>query len=312
MSKEEIVKELHRSARKNFERRRYVMRGIDDTFQSDLIEMIPYASQNKNFKYIMVVIDTFSKFAWVVALKTKTGKEVTEAMNSIFIKNPNRIPKNLQTDAGKEFYNNKFQNLMKSYHINHYSTFSIKKASIAERFNRTFMNRMWYQFSLQGSHKWLSHLQSIVDSYNSSKHRTIKMKPIDVNKSNQNYLLDTVYRKNQTMINIDDVNKFQMNDYVRISKYKTIFEKGYTRNWSTEIFKISKILPTTPFTYILKDLHDNLIKGCFYEYELQKTENKDVYLVEKILRRRGNMIYVRWLGFPDTANEWINKNDLVK
>lgn len=98
------------------------MRGIDDTFQADLVEMIPYAKINKNFRYILCVIDTFSKYAWVMPLKNKTGEEVTTAMQKILDKDK-RIPKNMHTDQGKEFYNNKFQTLMKKYNINHYSTY---------------------------------------------------------------------------------------------------------------------------------------------------------------------------------------------
>lgn len=314
MSKEGLVKELHRSARKNFKRRKYVMVGINDTFQADLVEMIPHARENKGFKYILVVIDTFSKFAWLLALKNKTGKEVTDVMRTLFIKNPNCIPRNLQTDAGKEFYNGTFQNLMKSYHINHYSTNSIKKASIVERFNRTFLNRMWYEFSMQGSHKWLSLLQPIVSAYNSTVHRTIKMKPIDVKKTDEIRLLNTVYRQNQAIDYFNSNNKirkFKLNDYVRISKYKNLFEKGYTPNWTTEVFKIVKILPTTPATYTLKDLDDEIIFGCFYADELQKTNNKDIYLVEKIIRQSGDKLYVKWLGLADKANSWINKKDML-
>lgn len=309
MSKEGLVKELHRGARRNFKRRHNVMVGIDDTFQADLIEMIPWAAQNKGFKYILVVIDTFSKFAWVLPLKNKTGDEVTQSMHSIFLKNPNRIPKNLQTDNGKEFYNAKFKKLMESYHIVHYSTYTKMKASIAERFNRTFLNRMWYEFSLQGSHKWLKHLQPIVNSYNSTKHRTIKMKPIDVQKSYEDHLLNTVYKQNQ-IVNFTNKPKYKFGDYVRISKYKRLFEKGYTPNWTTEVFRIVKVLPTTPITYTLKDLKDKLIFGCFYEYELQKTDiNKDIYLVEKIIRRRGDKILVKWLGLDETT--WIKKSSLI-
>lgn len=312
MSKAGLVRELHRSARKNFPRRKYVMVGIDDTFQSDLIEMIPHAKQNRGYKYILVVIDTFSKFAWLEALKNKTGVEVTKAMRSIFVKNPNRIPRSLQTDKGKEYYNSTFQNLMKSYHIKHYSTHTTKKASIAERFNRTFLNRLWYEFSMQGSHKWLNLLQPIVNAYNSTVHSTIKMKPIEVEKSNENRLLNTVYRQNQTIdIFNDKQNKFKIGDYVRISKYKHLFEKSYTPNWTVEVFKITKMLPTTPVTYTLKDLDDEAIKGCFYEHELQKTHNKDIYLVEKILKRSGDKLYVRWLGFTDKADTWIHKNDML-
>lgn len=313
MNKQDIVEQLHRSARKNFTRRSYSMRGINDTWQADLVEMQPWANQNRGFRYILMVIDVFSKRAWAKPLKNKTGDEVTQAMSNIFKVNPENIPHNMHTDLGKEFYNTKFQKLMQQHNINHYSTYSKMKASIVERLNRTILNRMWRLFSLQGSHKWLNNLQPIIESYNVTKHRTIKMRPIDVNEKNQALLLQTVYRKNNTLY-VDakeKKNKIKAKDYVRISKYKSLFEKGYTPSWSTEIFLVKKVAPTEPITYHLSDLNGNEIKGCFYEYELQKTKNTDIYLVEKIIRRKGNKVFVKWLGFDDSHSSWINANDVL-
>lgn len=310
MSKAQVISELHYPARKNFKRRPFEMRGINDTFQIDLVEMIPFASENKGYKYLLMVIDTFSKYAWIKKLKNKTGKEVTKAMEEILKENPNRRPANIQSDLGKEFYNSHFQELMKRYHINHYSTFTKLKASIVERFNRTFLNKLWRQFSLQGSHKWLSHFESIVQLYNRTRHRTIKMRPIDVTKHNQYELLRTVYSL-KPILKTNKSPKFQINDYVRISKFKTIFEKGYTPNWTTEIFKITQILPTFPITYRFNDLNNTEIKGCFYEHELQTTQNKDIYLVEKLIKRKGDKLFVKWLGFSDKENSWINSRDLI-
>lgn len=310
MSKQQVIEELHRSARRNFTRRNYVMRGINDTFQADLIEMIPFSKQNRGYKYILMVIDVFSKRAWAKGLKNKTGKEVTAAMTFIFSENPKHIPRNLHTDEGKEFYNQDFQRLMAKHGINHYSTFSKMKASIVERLNRTILGQLWRQFNLQGTHKWLNNLQPIIKKYNATIHRTIKMKPIDVNAQNQDHLLKTVYKNNQTL-KLGEYNKFKVDDYVRISKFKSIFEKGYTPNWSTEIFRISKLLPTEPTTYNLIDLNNRKIKGCFYSYELHKTQNKEIYLVEKIIKRKGNQLYVKWLGFDHSHSSWINSNDLV-
>lgn len=288
------------------------MLGINDTFQADLIEMIPWSSQNNSYRYILMVIDIFSKRAWAMPLKNKTGEEVTKAMSSIFISNPTHIPRNLHTDEGKEFYNQTFQSLMKKHGINHYSTYSKMKASIVERFNRTFMNKLWPKLNLQGSHKWLNHLQPIIQEYNSTVHRIIKMRPIDVNKENEKHLLDTVYMQNNEMNSINKSNnKFKVNDYVRISKYKSLFEKGYTPNWSTELFRITRILPTSPITYRLVDLNDKEVKGCFYEYELQQTKNTDVYLVEKVIRRNGNKLFVKWLGFDNSHSSWIDEKDFV-
>lgn len=146
MSTYQVFKELHSPARKNFKRRTSVMKGINDTFQADLVEMIPYARVNQNNKYILTVIDTFSKYAWAIPVKTKTGKDVTEAMKSVL--DVGKIPKNVQTDFGKEFYNTHFAKLMNDYKINHYSTYSTKKAAIVERFNRTLKGKMWFHFSL--------------------------------------------------------------------------------------------------------------------------------------------------------------------
>lgn len=306
----QIVDELHHAARRNFQRRSVEMRGINDTFQIDLVEMIPYARQNSGYKYLLMVIDTFSKYAWVKKIKNKSGPVVTKAMKEILHENPDRIPKNIQSDLGKEFYNKHFQALMKRYRINHYTTYTKMKASIVERFNRTFLNKLWKQFSLQGTHKWLQHFEKIVAEYNRRKHRTIQMRPIDVNLNNESMLLRTVYKKN-SVIGFNRKHKFHINDYVRISKYKTIFEKGYTPNWSTEIFQISKILPTHPTTYYLIDLNGEKIKGCFYAEELQHTKNKDVYLVEKVLKRKGNKELVKWLGFDNKHNSWIERDELI-
>lgn len=311
MSKQQVVEELHRSVRKNFPRRHYVMRGINDTFQADLIEMIPWADQNDGYRYILMMIDVFSKYAWAMPLKNKTGEEVCKALASIFSKNPKKIPRNLHTDEGKEFYNKHVQRSMNKHGINHYSTYSKMKASIVERFNRTFLNKLWPKFNIQGSHKWLHHLQQIIDQYNSTVHRTIKMRPIDVNEENQKRLLETVYKRNQTISANKTTNKFKINDYVRISKYKSLFEKGYTPNWSTELFRITCVLVTEPVTYRLVDLNDNEVKGCFYEYELQQTDITDIYLVEKVIRRKGNKLFVKWLGFDDSHSSWIDSKDFV-
>ena len=126
--------------------------------------MQPYEKENKGYKYILTVIDIFSKFAWAVSVKSKKGEDVTTAMKSVL--DNRRVPKNVHVDRGKEFYNSHFENLMKQYNINSYSTFSNFKATICERFNRTLKNKMWMQFSLQGNYKWLDILKDLISPYN--------------------------------------------------------------------------------------------------------------------------------------------------
>ena len=305
MSRQQVVNELHKQARKNFVRRRVIIKGIDDLWQADIVEMCVYANMNKMYRYMLTVIDTFSKFAWVVPLKSKTAKEVTAAMSYIF--NQGRLPKNLQTDNGKEFYNNQFSSLMQRHNINHYSTFSTLKASIIERFNRTLKGMMWKQFSLQGNYKWIHLYQDLVDMYNSKKHRTIGIQPREVSQDNEKEILQNKFNHRKVFLR----GKFKIGDFVRISKYKHIFSKGYTPNWTTEIFKISKVQNTFPVTYLLEDYQGNHIKGGFYENELQETRFPDIFLVEKVLKTSGNRAFVKWLGFSSQHNSWINKKEIL-
>jgi Integrase core domain len=306
MSREVIIDELHKSARRNFKRRTVIVKGLDDLFQADLVEMLPFAKINKNYKYLLTVINVFSKYAWAIPIKNKTGQEVARAMDSILI-TLNTTPRNFQTDQGLEFYNSHFKNLMKKYNINHYSTFSGLKSSIVERFNRTIKGKMWKQFSLQGSYKWLDILPKLIANYNNTKHRTIAMKPIEVNTRNELKLLKTVYSRPKVF----QPGKFKIGDYVRISKYRQIFDKSYTPNWSTEIFRIYKVRITNPVTYLLEDYQNNKIHGGFYQNELQNVKYPHTYLVEKIIKRKGAQSYVKWLGFSSNHNSWVNNNEII-
>ena len=304
--KHQLVEELHAPARKNFPRRRVIVRGYDDLWQADVVEMRPYARINKGHNYILTVIDALSKYAWAVPLKSKSGNEMSETIAKI-IRDDKRCPKNFQTDRGKEFYNANVQKLMKKHNINHYSTYSVMKASIVERFNRTLKNNMWKMFMLNGNYKWIDALPRLVVEYNARKHRTIGMKPIDVTPAIADKLLNTVYNN----IKIAAPARFKVGNSVRVSKFKTIFDKGYTPNWTTEVFKIVKVQKTNPATYILEDSRGNPIAGGFYEYELHHVANPDVYLMEKVIRKKGDEVYVKWLGLDKSHNSWIHKNNIL-
>lgn len=305
--KEDVVNELHKPARKNFKRRHVIIKSLNDLWQADLVEMIPYATFNKGNRYILVVINAFSKYVWIQPVKRKTAEEVSLAMENIL--KLAKTPKNLQTDQGKEFFNSTFAKLMQKYKINHYNTYSNLKASIVERANRTLKNLMWKQFSLQGNYKWLNILNEIVFKYNTTKHGTTGMKPIDITEKNEKDVLKSTYSKIKT---IDPTkSKFKKGDYVRISKYREAFQKGYTPNYSNEIFQVKEIKLTNPKTYLLKDEKNEDILGAFYEKELQKVKHPNVYLVEKVLRKKDNKVYVKWLGMDKSHNSWILKSELV-
>lgn len=113
------------------------------------------------------------------------------------------------------------------------------------------------------------------------------MKPMDVRKKHEKIILARL--KQQSVVQTKQP-RFKVNDTVRISKYKTLFQKGYTPNFSNEVFKIRLVKSTNPVTYALEDEKGNLIKGWFYEPEIAKSRVGNVYLVEKILKTRGSKV----------------------
>lgn len=294
-------------ARRNFPTRNVELKGIDDLYQADLVEMIPYARTNKGYKYIMTVINCFSKFAFAVPLKTKSSDEIVSALEPIL---SHHKMKHFHTDEGKEWYNSKVRSLLSKHGINHYSTYSAKKASIVERFNRTLKTMMWRRFTEQGHYRWLSLLKELVNEYNGKVHRTIGLRPVDVTSKNEGevrYNIMAAVRR-RPKANTD---RFSVGDKVRISKYKKTFDKGYLPNWTNEVFEIERVQPTIPVTYLLKDGRGESLKGGFYAQELSKTRYGDVFLVEKVLRKKGDRLFVRWLGYDKSHDSWIDKKDLI-
>ncbi|XP_074101294.1 uncharacterized protein LOC141528910 [Cotesia typhae] len=135
------------------------------------------------------------------------------------------------------------------------------------------------------------------------------MKPIDVSTTQEKQILKNIYEPLQSK-SVQKKTKFKVGDKVRISKYKHVFEKGYTPNWTTEIFTIKTVQNTNPTTYKLVDYQDQPIEAGFYNEELSKVKYPDDYLVEKIIKKRGNKYYIRWLGFDSKHDSWIDKSDI--
>jgi len=307
------VYSLHRPATKHFKRNRVYAKSIDSLWEIDLIDVQSLKKYNNNYKYLVTCIDVLSKQAWVLALKDKSADSLLEAFKKI-LKMSNRQPEKIHADRGSEFINRKFQAFLKQKNIGFYHTNNETKASIVERFNRTFKQRMYRYFTWKGTLKYVDILQDLVDSYNHSYHRSIKRTPASVNKSTADEVWKTLY-ENSVLKRLPY--KFKVGDQVRISKMKRMFEKGYLPNWSEEIFTISKRIPRNPPVYKLQEFDGDELEGTFYEQELQKVETQgddEVYKIEKILktRKRGKTIeyYVKWLEYPDKYNSWINKKDI--
>ena len=303
---------LHAPALKHFPRNRVIVNGIDKQFQADLVDMSEYSTENDNVQYLLTCIDVFSKYAWVICLKNKSGPSVTSAFKEIL--EQGRIPQKLQTDSGKEFYNKVFQKLMTQYKIHHFSTSNETKASVVERFNRTFKTRMWRYLTAVNSRRYIEVVQDMVAAYNSAYHRSIKMAPSSVCKDNEKTVFNTLYKlkPHGTVLF-----KFQMGDTVRISKHRGVFRKGYEQTFTDEFFTISKRIGRTPPVYILKDNSGEPVTGTFYEAELQSVivDKNKVFKIEKVLARkktgRKKLVLVKWLGWPQKFNSWLSEKDIV-
>ena len=178
-----------------------------------------------------------------------------------------------------------------------YSTYNEGKSVIAERFIKTLKNEIYKCMIIIGKNVYFNVFDDIVTDYNNTIHGSIKMKPKDVKDNNLTEYIEEFNKKNP---------KFKIGDYVRISKYKNTFSKRFLPNWSEEIFIINKVKNTVSWTYFINDLKGEEIKGSFYEKELQKTNQKE-FRIEKMIKKKRNKLYVKWKGYDNSFNSWINK-----
>lgn len=295
---------LHKPIRRNFPRRKVLAFGIGELMQCDLLDVSKYAKQNKNFRFILTAIDVFSKKGYAIPIKKKNADALVEAFKKLFKKAKNII--NLQSDEGGEFYATKVKSLFKDRKIHHYSSFSNHKASVVERFNRTLRGRLHRLFTHRGSYKYIDVLDKILNAYNNSFHRSIGLSPNQVTPELEPLIFKRLY-------NFHPVTKyaFDIGDQVRITKERKTFEQAYIPNWSNEVFTIYKRYPTSPPTFIIKDLSDEVIKGRFYSHELQKVKKgaDSYWRVERVLKTRGSGAskehFVKWKGFGPKFNSWV-------
>ena len=311
----ELADELHKPVRKKFTKRLVFAKNIDDIWAVDLVEMQPYAKYNNGVKYILMIIDVFSKYGWAIPLKTKTGIAVADALKKFF-KKQSPPPAMLWSDKGKEFYNKHVAEELRKNNIKLYSTENEEKASVVERWNRTIKTNMWKYFSANNTKKYIDILDQLVDKYNNTYHRSIGCTPTVARQlSSYQHVFNNLYAK-KVEARKQHAPKFQLGDQVRIFKKKKTFEKGFTPNWTEELFTISSVKNTKPPTYTIQDMRGEKIQGSFYEAELQKSE-LTVFRIEKVLKKRTTKdgdkeAYVRWKGYNNDFNSWVPISDLQK
>ena len=256
----------------------------------------------------------FSKYAWVIPIKDKKGTSIVNAFKKIITEGlkPNKI----WVDQGSEFYNNAFKDFLKINNIEMYSAYNEGKSVVAERVIGTLKNKIFKHMTAFSKNIYFDALDDIANKYNNTVHKTIKMKPIDIAddfyvESNKNAFNKDSMKLHSAKLHSDKNNpKFKVGHHVRISKYKNNFAKGYTPNWSEEVFVINKIKNAVLWTYVINDLNGEEINGVFYEKELQKTNQKE-FRIEKVLKRKGDKLYIKWTGYDNRFNSWINKKYLL-
>ena len=237
-----LANELHKPFRRPKQLRKIYFRSKDNIWNADLVHMSEEDGRHGPYKYILTVLDRYTRYAWAVPLKHKDGLTVSNAFKEI-MKKSERKPRKLWVDQGKEFYNEHMHKLFKfkkedilekdpmmgEYKNQIYSVFNFGKNPVIERFNRTLTNKLWKQFTVQGNQKWLGILQPTVDEYNNTAHSVIGITPKEA--SEKPWLV-----KIQTEPSDNNKPKFKVNDRVRIFKWKDKFEKGYCGYWTKEIF----------------------------------------------------------------------------
>ena len=264
-----LAEELHKPIKHKFARRKVFVFNIDDIWSSDLKDMSSLSKYNKNYKYLLNVIDLFSKYAYSIPLKSKNSKEIIEAFEKLFSA---RKPNKLWTDQGSEFINKNFKKFMEDRNIELYHVYNEGKAVVIERFNRTLGEMISKHITKTGKKNYIDSLQNLVDEYNQKTHSTIKMTPIDASKFENKDKVLAILNEGVDAHDTKHHKQFKVGDRVRIYKYKPKFEKGNTPNWTDEIFIIDGVRQTNPITYKIKDLNGEPILGSYYTEELQATK----------------------------------------
>lgn len=306
--KKQNVYNMFKEVRKPYPRLPIIVSNIDEQWQMDLMDMSWVSRENSGFKYILNIIDCFSRYVWAKALKSKKATEIVDALENVFAEG--RIPQKIQSDQGTEFKNESIKKLLQRMNIKFfYATDGEIKCAIVERFNRTLRNRLYRYLSYKNTHKYIDVLEDIIEAYNQSYHRIIQMSPSEVNESNRIEVLSNI-RKSHPVVK-DRRKPYSVGEKVRITRDKAKFEKGATSTFTEEIFKVKKVKKTPQgYIYRLTDYEGEPITSIFYHSQLVHAEEPDLLQV-KVLKTRTNPktkkkeYFVKWIGYPDKFNSWV-------
>ena len=258
--------------RRNYPTNKTDVYHIDDIWSLDILDLKDYGPENnRGYRYCLVIIDNFSKFGWTIPLKNINAQTIKDSFENILI-NSKRKPSLIESDRGKEFYNNIFQDFLNKNNIKLSSRNSSYGAVFAERFNRTIRDLLKRPVFEKGESNWIDVLPKITKQYNNRVHSSIQLTPIQASlKKNEGYVYKNLLDKRKRI-----TPKFQLNDLVRTADLKKTFSKGDTTNWSYKLYKITEITSDTVPSYKIGNLEERYNQSLLKKTELSLKQNKDV------------------------------------
>lgn len=317
---QELTYTLHKQPRWRFPRAQCLVSAVDEQWQADLADMQTLSRSNSGYKYILTVIDMFSKYAFAVPIKNKYGKTLCEVFKNIF---EQRFPTKLQTDQGTEFDNQQLKAYLKKMRIHYFTTTDRRiKCAVVERFNRTLKSKLFKYMTSRGTKRWLDVLPQILDVYNRTVHRTTRMRPVDVrtdNKHDQSRVFLNTYGygslRELLLARRYGASKFKAGTKVRAIKLRSKFQKGYVPAWTETIYTIKKVIRRgRDHVYELVDDNNRPKRKKYYAQELQAASQRDTmpYKVLKSRVRSGNrQLLIEFPGRSGTTLKgWIDSNQV--
>ena len=275
-----IDENYSKSPNKNYKTNKTMIKYIDDTWSSDLLDMNDFGPKtNRGYRYVLVVIDNFSKFGWTIPLKNKYAQSITDAFSEI-IKSSNRKPNLLETDDGKEYVNKIFNEFLNNNNIKRYSRYTDKGAVFAERFNRTMRNLLKKPVFEKRNANWVSELPSVIKKYNNTIHHSTKMTPIQASKkSNERKVFSNLQDRR-----IKQRPKIKLGQLVRTADIKKVFSKGDSTNYSYKLYTITEVIhdtiPSYRINYLPERYNENLLLSTKLSLEQNNKVMKELNLIQ--------------------------------
>ena len=268
-----FINEIYsKGPKKNYATNKTNVYHIDDVWSLDILDLKDYGPENnRGYRYVLVIMDNFSKFGWTIPLKNKNAQTIKDAFENILI-NSKRKPNLIESDRGKEFYNNIFQDFLNKNSIKLYSRNSSYGAVFAELFNRTIRDLLKKIVFEHGDAKWIDVLPTITKQYNNRTHSSTKLSLKDASlKKNEGFVYKNLLDKRKKV-----KPKFQINDLVRVADLRKTFSKGDTTNWSYNLYKITEIINDTIPSYKIDNLKERYNESLLKKTELSLKENNSV------------------------------------